>query len=119
MAESISDALSEAPKKFDHRKNLKPFPKGVSGCPGGRVQSGMRYQTLYGQLKAELGELNAVEAALLDRAVVLLLRKPRNDGDAVKVTSEARRILEKLGAGHAKVKASATPPLRERIAEQA
>jgi hypothetical protein len=111
----LSDALSGASEKFDHRQNLRPFPKGVSGCPGGRVQSGMRYQTLHSQLKAELGELNAIDAALLDRAVVLLLRKPRSDGDAVKVTSEARRILEKLGR-HGKTET--TVPLRDRIAEQ-
>jgi hypothetical protein len=116
MTESISDTLSAAPQKFDQRKNLRPFPKGVSGCPGGRVQSGMRYQTLYRELEAELGELNAIDAALLDRAVVLLLRKPRDDGDAVKVTSEARRILEKLRR-HGRPETAM--PLRDRIAEQA
>ena len=78
---ALTDTLSNASEKFDQRKNLRPWPRGVSGNPGGLVQNGKRYQALHGRLKAELGELNAIEAALLDRAVVLLVRRPRSDAE--------------------------------------
>ena len=69
--------------------------KGVSGCPGGLRSNGKRYQHLYSGLKAELGgDLTAIEDALLDKAVMLLLRKPRSDADAVKLTSELGASLK-------------------------
>lgn len=116
---AVSDALSEALQKFDQRRNLKPWPKGVSGNPGGLLQNGKRYQQLHSRLKAELGgDLTAIEDALLDKAVTLLLRRPRSDADAVKLTSEARRILAKLTADRAKAKPAFTP-LRERLVAEA
>jgi hypothetical protein len=112
---TLTEALSETADRRPHMKNLHPpWRKGVSANPGGLRERGKRYQQLHGQLKAELGELNAIDAALLDRAVILLLRRPKSDADAVKLTSEARRILEKL---HRHSKPETAVPLRERIAE--
>jgi hypothetical protein len=61
--------------------------------------------------------LNAIEAALLDRAVVLLVRRPRSDADAVKLTSEARRILKELRAERAK--ATLEPDIHDYVAAKA
>jgi hypothetical protein len=49
---ALSDAFSDVPEKFDQRKNLKPWPKGVSGCPGGLRSNGKRYRALYATQEA-------------------------------------------------------------------
>ena len=89
-------ALTEA---TDRRlQNLQLWRKGTSPNPGG-LQRGKRYTELHGKLLAELGgNLTAIEAVLLDKAVTLLLRRTKNNADVVKLTSEARRILNRLRA---------------------
>lgn len=117
---AISDATSDAGSApRSQNKNLTPFKPGQSGNPAGVAGHGKRHQELYSGFKAELGgELDTIEDALLDKAVTLLLRRPRSDADAVKLTSEARRILSGLRAARAKAKLAFTP-LRERLVAEA
>jgi len=57
-----------------------------------------RYERLYSDLSRELGEVTAIDAALLSQAVNLLCRTERvkNSTDAVRCANTASRLLAML-----------------------
>jgi hypothetical protein len=105
LTDLITRDPTDQPTDDPRRKNLMPpWPKGTSGRTG-HSPRGKRYDELHAKLEAELGgNLTTIEGVLLDKAVTLLLRRPRNDADAVKLTSEARRILLQLRKDRAQPK---------------
>lgn len=83
----------------------RPFPKGVSGNPGGRLSVNERHRERFTELEAELGgDLTAHERVLLDQAVGLSLRKAQDHADAVKLANASARILSTLYAKRAQAK---------------
>jgi hypothetical protein len=98
---ALTDALSDTSEQFDQRKNLRPWPRGVSGNPGGLRSNGKRYRALYQAQEAALVDhhgrpLSPREALLLDELVDLKLRKPRDMQDTVKRANAISRLSEKL-----------------------
>ncbi len=84
-----------------HRKPRgRPWPKGTSGNPSGsRVNT--RAVVLFAEMAADFGGVDAlsgVDRAMLMQACRLMARGARAKAadDAVRLTSEARRILQSL-----------------------
>ncbi len=118
----VADEQSAAqPRKVSGR----PFPPGVSGNPSGMRVSKHALQ-LFTEIADEYGgeqALSAIDRALLLQAARLLVRAQRlKDADAaIRMTGEARRLLESLrrnaGKAAAKAKAMLAPSFSE-IAER-
>src|SRR5262245_54755957 len=92
--------MDQARQRFEEQR-WKP---GTSGCPiGGGLVHKMRREAVEKSLLIELGdaELSAVDQALLKRAVDALMRRPRNDTDAVRLTNVAHRIVRDLRTRYA------------------
>ena len=92
-ADTQEDPQRQAPRG-------RPWPKGVSGNPSGRIL-GKRYLTLYGDLARDLGgeaALSAIERALLSQAVGLMVRAERvkETDDAVRLANASARLLASL-----------------------
>jgi hypothetical protein len=98
----------------------KPSPASITAK--GTIRS-KRYQRLYADLSLELGELNAIDSALLSQAVSLMCRAEREKSstDAVRCTNTVSRLLASLRDKKRKHERP-TIPLREQLrleAEQA
>jgi hypothetical protein len=98
------------------------WPKGVSGNPKGAAVDRVadRAGELFQAMSAELGALSPIDHALLKQACLLLARSERlkraRDADAaVRLSSEARRILASLRK-HAAPKAPGQSPLQQYLA---
>ena len=92
--------------------NLQPYKPGESG----RNRHSKRYVELYGKFAAELGKLNAIDAALLSQAVNLMCRAERAGtaaNDVVRCLNTSRRILGGLRATRVAVEASSQPILAD------
>ena len=91
---------------------LPPYKPGESG----RHRRSKRYVELYGKFAAELGKLNAIDAALLSQAVGLMCRAERpgtHANDVVRCLNASRRILGGLRANRVAVEASSQPTLAD------
>jgi len=91
---------------------LLPYKPAESG----RQRRSKRYVELYGKFAAELGKLNAIDAALLSQAVGLMCRAERpgtHANDVVRCLNASRRILGGLRANRVAVEASSQPTLAD------
>src|SRR5690242_11944678 len=98
----VSGTLSEASERHHQTKNLTPWPKGVSGNPGGVAGAGKRFNERYSALRAELEAdgvaLTERERVALEMAVRLSLRAPKDDHAAAQAASTVKRLLDPLYA---------------------
>jgi hypothetical protein len=83
--------------------NIEPhrFKPGESG----KARRSKRFIELHDQLTTELGDVSAVDAALLSQAVNLMVRAERVGtpvNDMVRLTNAAARLLTQLRAKYAK-----------------
>jgi hypothetical protein len=120
-AELIKDT-DDVPERKHHWPNLRAWPKGMSGCPGGKRQNGKRYRALYEAQEAALiahhgRRLSPREALLLDELVDLKLRKTKTIEDTTRRANSLDRLLRALYG--TKPPAAAVVPLRERLAAEA
>jgi hypothetical protein len=95
-----SDVASRTEQQLQRKVRGRPFPPGVSGCPGGVSKT---YRELYADLEADLGgDLSAVERLQLDQVVGLVLRgrREKDIGARVKAVNASARLLAKLKADH-------------------
>src|SRR5262249_40059076 len=86
--------------------NLRPWPKGVSGNP---VGSNAQRAQLLADFAAELGDLSAIDAALLERAIGSLIdsrKRSLSAADRIKGLNTANRSL---GGLRDRAKAKAVP----------
>src|SRR5690349_13353972 len=89
----VSDVLSEDISDTSQRVRGRPFQRGVSPCPGGAAGKRSR---LLAQFQAELGDLGAIDQALLRRAVDALCAadsKVLSSADKTKALNAANRII--------------------------
>jgi hypothetical protein len=89
---------------------LPPFQPGESG----RNRRSKRYQELYAKFAAELGKLNAIDAALLSQAVGLMCRAERPGtpaNDVVRCLNASRRILAGLRTTRVAIEEAEQPTL--------
>jgi hypothetical protein len=98
------------------------FPKGVSGNPLGKALVRARADELFGIMSADFGELSAVDEVLLKQACLLLARSERvhrvRDIDVgVRMSGEARRLLQSLQRKRDKRRGSEQPSLSEYLRE--
>src|SRR5215469_4449993 len=84
---------------------LPPYKPGESG----RQRRSKRYVELYGKFAAELGKLNAIDAALLSQAE----RPGTAANDVVRCLNASRRILAGLRATRVAVEAASQPTLAD------
>jgi hypothetical protein len=114
-----SAATTQASKQ---RPRGRPFAPGVSGNPRGDVMKTIRARAA--ELRATIvtddlkGALSAIDNVLLDRAVLLLAKSERlhmtKHVDAgIRMTSEARRILQSLRRRHATAPTSPAEPFTD------
>jgi len=78
------------------------FQPGVSGNPRGRV-SRKHIEEKARELSAELGDydrMSAIDRALLEQAATLLLRRPKNAEDVVRVSNSIARLLSVVRRRH-------------------
>jgi hypothetical protein len=117
-----SAATTQASKQ---RPRGRPFAPGVSGNPRGDVMKTVRARAA--ELRATIvtddlkGALSAIDNVLLDRAVLLLAKSERlhmtKHVDAgIRMTSEARRILQSLRRHHAAAPPTTPVSLDEHLA---
>src|SRR5579863_4346732 len=90
-------AVIEQDKPQSHGR----FLKGTSGNPSGRQVVPERAAELFNAMAGDFGALSAVDRALLYQACLLLSRSERvkriKDADAaIRMSGEARRLLESL-----------------------
>jgi hypothetical protein len=106
--------MSPSPTGLSKRLSnlLPPYKPGESG----RHRRSKRHVELYGKFAAELGELNAIDAALLSQAVSLICRAERPGtaaNDVVRCLNASRRILASLRATRAAVETASQPTLAD------
>lgn len=101
----------------------KPWPAGVSGNPSGAAGLSMRAAELFDRLAGDFGgaaalSASAIDSEMLRQAARLMARAARTrDADAaVRLTSEARRLVETL---RRRKREPAVIPLRARLAAEA
>jgi hypothetical protein len=95
-----SDVASRTEQQLQRKVRGRPFPPGVSGCPGGVSKT---YRELYADLEADLGgDLSAVERLQLDQVVGLVLRgrREKDTSARVKAVNASARLLAMLMAKH-------------------
>lgn len=116
MSETGSDVSSVNASVRPQNRNLRPFPKGVSGNTSGVAGGGRRFSERYSALQAELEAagvpLTVREHMDLETAVRLSLRRPKDDHAAAQAASTCKRLLDPLYARRAKAK-PVGPTLRE------
>ena len=108
MVENMQPAMQPAKKPHAHGPG-RQFTKGVSGNPSGSTRS-KRYVELYDKFAVELGELNAIDTALLGQAVTLMCRAERAGtpvNDVVRCTNLASRLIDGLRTKRAAATAAA------------
>jgi hypothetical protein len=109
MKQDFSVRLSEDTQQKPQRG--RPWPRGVSGCPGGAI--GLRKRALAEQtskLEAHHGRpLTPIEQELVGQLVAVKLAKPQSAADRVKVANTVNRLMRAL-YGHAKANAVADVP---------
>lgn len=113
------------PVKQQRRGAGRPFPKGVSGNPKGDPAKTIRERAaeLRATILSDFQALAAIDSVLLDRACLLLAKSERlhrtKDVDAgIRMTSEARRILQSLRR-HRRSRDVAPLSLREQLQAEA
>jgi hypothetical protein len=116
----VEIAGSPAGPDQDQPRSRGRFMKGASGNPSGRQAVRSRAAELFAAMAADFGELNGIDAAMLNQACLLLARAERikaiKHADAsVRMSSEARRLVETLRRHHVAPKA----PVAETFAEVA
>jgi hypothetical protein len=84
----------------------RPFSKGVSGNPHGSASIRVRAAELYAEMVVDFAEMSAIDVVMLRRASLLLARSERfrsaRDADiALRMSGEARRLLQTLRRHHA------------------
>ena len=108
-------------------QSLGRWPKGVSGNPSGAALNRVAARTaeLVDSMVGDFDALSAIDRALLNQACLLLARSERmrrtRDADAaIRMSSEARRILASVRK-RARPPATPTPTeyLTHRVAERA
>jgi hypothetical protein len=102
----VATVVPEDKPRRGGSENLRSFPKGTSGNPRGKAALRERAAALRAAIEPELEPLTVLDGLLLDRACLLLARSERvhrlRDIDpAIRMTSEARRILQSLRRRHA------------------
>jgi hypothetical protein len=94
----LSDDISGASQQQDQKPRGRPFPPGVSGCPGGRLG---RMKRLRAEQEAMLSAHQGhpptpVQAQLVEQLVAMKMAKPRSTADVVKVANTTSRLLDAL-----------------------
>jgi hypothetical protein len=119
----FNETVNAALERHAQCQNLKPWPKGVSGNPGGLRSNGKRYRALYEAQEAALvahhgRALTARETLLLDELVDLKVRKCTGLQDPVKRANSLDRLLRAL-YGDGKPKATPGEALDAHLAQLA
>jgi hypothetical protein len=105
MAEfAVSDALNNQ-AEGGRPENLRPWPRGVSGCPGGRHGLRRRLEAEQGAaLASHLGRpLKTPETIMVKALVAAMMAKPENAAEGLKKANTLNRITKAL-YGHPKPK---------------
>jgi hypothetical protein len=94
-------AASEERREKRQRVRGRPFAPGTTGNPKGRAAIRERADELYGIMAADFDHLTATDAVLLRQASLLLARSQRvhrrqDIEAAIRMSSEARRLLSTL-----------------------
>jgi hypothetical protein len=90
----------------------RPFRKGIAANPRGNAAINDRAAALFSTIAPDFGELSATDTVLLRRAALLLARSERihrvRDIDvALRMSGEARRLLQSLRRHHSSAPAKA------------
>jgi hypothetical protein len=118
MMEAVAIGLPATPPAKKGRGPGRPFRKGVAANPRGHAVINDRAAALFSTIAPDFCELSATDTVLLRRACLLLARLERihrvRDIDvALRMSGEARRLLQTLRRHHAP--APRTLSLRERL----